>query len=70
MNQSKIYQMDFFKTPEECEMESIHSSIDAIKKSSDKVRKGLYAKHGELFKMVTDIDERMKILERHICRSK
>lgn len=39
-------------------------------KSSEKVRKGLFARHGELAKMYLDINSRLEVIERHICKVK
>ncbi len=67
MIESKIFQLDFFLTPEESEIESLRKQISAVKSSSDKVRRGLYARNGELTKMVIDLQERLAILEKNIC---
>lgn len=42
----------------------------ATKQSSDKVRKALFARHGELAKMYLDLHARLEIIERNICNSK
>ena len=39
-------------------------------RSSEKVRKALFARHGELAKMYLEIHCRLEILERHICQAK
>lgn len=61
------YQLEFWKTEEECRMDSIQKSVEAVKESSDKVRRGIYARHGELYKKYMDLEERFQILERNIC---
>lgn len=60
-------QFDFFKTEEESELEALKNQVQDVKNSCDKVRKGLFARHGELFKLILDIEERLKIIERNIC---
>ena len=67
MNVSKIYQLDFFKSEEESEIEALRKEIAAVKTSSDKVRRSLFARNGELTKIVVDLQERLAILERNIC---
>jgi len=39
-------------------------------KSSEKVRKGLFARHGELAKLYLDLHHRFEVIERAICMSK
>lgn len=60
-------QLDFFKSNEECELDSLRIQVLEIKKSSDKVRKSLFARNGELLKRISDQEERLAILERNIC---
>jgi hypothetical protein len=68
MNVSKIYQLDFFKTEEESEIEALRKEIAAVKTSSDKVRRSLFARNGELTKIVIDLQERLAVIERNICK--
>ena len=63
-----IVQLDFFKNEELCEINSLKEDVLAVKKSSDKVRKGMYAKLGELTKECNDLKERLSIMERYICK--
>ena len=42
----------------------------ATQKSADKVRKGLFARHGELAKMYLDLHQRLEVIERNICNGK
>lgn len=66
-------QLDFFKTEQECEIESLRNQFSTHKKetkeSSDRVRKSLFAKNGELKKKVDELEMRLGILEKHICIS-
>ena len=39
-------------------------------RSSDKVRKALFARHGELAKMYLEIHSRLEVIERNICHGK
>jgi len=61
-------QLDFFKTLEESEIERLVREMSEVKASSTKVRKGTYAEIGSLKKRVLDLEERLMILERNICR--
>jgi len=63
-------QYDFFKTPEEIEIELIRKTVLEFKESNDKVRKGLFARHNELAKMYVDMKNRLEIIERGICSTK
>lgn len=68
MNQSKIFQLDLFLTEEQSEIASLRERIDAVETSTGKVRRSLFAKHGELNKKLLDLEERFSILERNICK--
>jgi len=46
---------------------TIRDDVRGVKESSDKVRKSLFARHNELAKKYTDLNERMRVLERNIC---
>lgn len=61
-------QLDFFKSKEESEIDHLRITIEEVKKSSDKVRRGTFAKISEVKKECMDINERLRILERHLCR--
>lgn len=41
---------------------------EEAKESGDKVRKGLYAKTGELGKGFADLARRLDLLEKHLCQ--
>lgn len=41
--------------------------VSSIKYSTDRVRKGMYAKHNELQKRCQELEERLKIIEKEIC---
>ena len=60
-------QYDFFKTEEECLIEALEKEIAAVRVSSDKVRRGMYAKLSELTKKNLDLTERLEIIERNLC---
>jgi len=61
-------QLDFFIPPEESRLETLEKSFELVRKSCDKVRKGQYAKIGDLRKLLFEIEERLSIIERNICR--
>ena len=67
-----MLQLDFFIKDE---TELLQLEMRELKKSSDKVRRGIFARHGELAKMYCeikdgqcDIERRLSIIERHICQ--
>lgn len=64
----ECYQLDFFISKEECEITALRKQIEAIGASSTKVRKGTYARIGEFTKVITDLSNRLEIMERNICR--
>ena len=62
-----VYQLDFFKTAEESRVDALEKSFERVRDSCDKVRKGQFAKIGELNKKITDLEQRLAILEKYIC---
>ncbi len=64
---TECYQLDFFLSEEESEIESLRKRIEAIGASSTKVRKGTYSRIGELTKVCLDLQERLALIERNIC---
>lgn len=64
---SAIIQYDLF-APNPTEIEVCQIQIEAIKKSSDKVRRGTYASINELKKENYELRCRLEIIERNICK--
>lgn len=64
----QVYQLDFFKTLEESRMDSLEKSFAIVKESCDKVRKGQFARIGELKKLIMDIESRLNVIEKNICK--
>ena len=62
-----MIQLDIFKTQEECEIEMLRKTVEEVRISSDEVRRGTYARLGELTKECYDLKERLAIIERNIC---
>lgn len=62
-----MIQLEFFKSEEECRLDNIEVSFHKLKTSTEKVRRGVFARHNEIAKKVNDVDERLAILERYIC---
>ena len=62
------YQLDFFNRDAE-DVEILRQKIDETRNSSDKVRKGLFARHNELAKMYVDLSQRLEIMEKNICKN-
>lgn len=61
-------QLDFFQTKEEAEIAEIRRLLEQVRQSSDKVRRGTYARLNELAKENLDLKLRLEILERNICK--
>ena len=61
-------QLDLFRSKEECEIITLRNVIEEVRKSSDKVRRGTYARLNELNKECVDLRNRLEIIERNICR--
>lgn len=59
-------QLEFFE--EKTESDILREEIMNIRNSNDKVRKSLFARHGELAKKYMELQERMNIIERNICQ--
>jgi hypothetical protein len=64
---SAIIQYDLFE-PIPTELEVCKIEIAAVKKSSDRVRRGTYAAISDLKKENYDLKCRLEILERNICK--
>ncbi len=62
------FQLDLF--PDTIDVGLLQSQVDAIKISTDKVRKSQFAKIGELKKVIIDLEERLTRLEKGICNGK
>lgn len=60
-----LIQLDFF---EQDESKLLQSEIAKVREMTDKVRKGLFARHNELAKMFVELDSRLNVIEMFICR--
>ncbi len=60
-------QLEFFYQ-ERTELDDIKEEVKDVKQSSDKVRKSMFARHGELARKYMELHERLQIFERNICR--
>lgn len=63
-------QYDLFKSQEDVERDAMVKEIETTKEMANKVRKALFARHGELYKTVLDLSYRLEIIERNICKGK
>lgn len=61
-------QYDLFRSRQECELEALRNEIAKVRVSSDKVRRGTYARLNEQKKLVDEMMSRMEIIERNICQ--
>lgn len=64
---SLAIQFDFFE-PIPSETDMMRMDIKDIHESTEKVRKKLFAENGQLKKRVNELENRLEILERNICR--
>ena len=58
------------KSELDLKLEAMQQSIDAMKESNSKVRRGLFARHGEVSKAVLDLLTRVEELETEVRRLK
>lgn len=63
-----LVQLDFFKDEKEIEIDGLKQQVKEMDTSLHKVRKGLFAKHGDLAKLYLDLLNRLEILEKNICK--
>lgn len=59
-------QLDFFE--EKNDFELIQEEVKSLRLSNEKVRKSLFARHGELAKKYIELHNRLQILESRICK--
>ena len=62
-----LIQLDLF---EDNEVILLRNEMQKVRESTDKVRKGLFARHNELSKLWVELDHRLNIIERCICKGK
>ena len=65
IHEVKMIQLELF---EQDEITILRHKFNDLKDSADRVRKGQYAKLGDLQKKYDDLLTRMEVLERHICQ--
>jgi len=61
-------QFDLFDTPAESELQELRRLTKDAQDTSVKVRKALFARHGEMQKRIAELEERLEIIERNICK--
>lgn len=66
---STIVQYNFFETKEESEFKALENRVEEVDISCNKIRKALFARHGEMNKRQIDLEQRLEILERYLCSS-
>jgi hypothetical protein len=60
------YQLEFFED-KKSEIDFIKDDVKMVRESNEKVRKSMFARHGELARKYAELSERMQIIERNIC---
>lgn len=63
-----IVQQDFWKTSKESELEAMKEELERVRKSNDKVRRGMFARHNELAKQYLEMREEFENWKRSVCR--
>jgi len=63
-----LIQLELFD--DRSEVDVLQDQVNELRKSQDKVRKSLFARHGELAKHYLELNERFEILEKIICKGK
>ena len=63
-----IVQLDLFKSVEEAKQDELIRKFEELRYSTEKVRRGLFARHNELSKMYLELSQRLEYIERHICK--
>lgn len=53
---------------EESREEKLEREVKRLKEQTEKIRKGIYAKHGELYKLYLEQKQELDILKTAICR--
>jgi len=61
------YQLDLFK-PAPTEQEMLIDEIKKLRESNEKVRKKLFACHGELYKLYFDMKKDVDLIIKNICQ--
>lgn len=64
-----IIQYDLFDEPGN-EYDAIKRSVDEVKFSCEKTRKGMFVRHNELSRLYVELNHRLDIIEKNICRYK
>jgi len=63
-----LVQLDLFH--EFSDIELLEEKFRLLEKSTDKVRKSLFAKHSALSKQYLELNDRFNVLERALCKGK
>lgn len=68
MIQLDLFQEEISNTQVLRELNHVKELARTTSESATKVRKGIFARHGELAKMYLDLSSRLEIIERNLCR--
>lgn len=72
IQQRTLVQLDFFGNDEEIKIKNKLSSLDKsfqdTKDSSDRVRRGIFARCNEVQKLCKELESRLSIIESNICK--
>jgi hypothetical protein len=69
-----MIQLDFFQEEQKDsheilrELAFVKELAKSTHESAGKVRRGIFARHGELAKMYLELSSRLEVIERNICR--
>lgn len=62
---AQLIQLDFF---EATEFSVLKARIEEVRESGTKVRKKLFAENGDLKRRMMELESRMEVIERHLCK--
>lgn len=60
-------QLDFLED-DKSDLDYLRDEVEEIRESTNKVRKGLFVRNAELTKKCLELQQRLEIIERHICQ--
>jgi hypothetical protein len=65
-----MIQLDLFKTEQECELEELRKEVIRLRVSTDKVRKGMYARLNNIEKMYVEVCNEFEQWKKVLCSKK
>lgn len=57
-----------FSLGDKFDLQFMKERVNGVEQTTEKTRKSLYARHSELAKKYVELNQRLEIIERNICR--